>query len=130
MNRVRAVVDWGGCAHYAFTPEWIEQAQNGEYALELAETLACAFGRSTFEEWVEFAPRLSLLDQGILDQPHAPLLLINGVKDTIFPIADMYLLLEHGGPKSARFWPTGHMARTPQTEPIVMEWLERELRRP
>jgi dienelactone hydrolase len=127
-ERLCAAVNWGGCAHYAFTPEWIEQAQRGEYALELAETLASAFGLQTFEEWVEYAPRLSLLDQGILDRPCAPLLLVNGVQDTIFPIADMYLLLEHGDPKSARFYPTGHMARTPQTEPMVLDWMERRLR--
>ena len=129
-ERIRAAVNWGGCVHHAFTPQWIEQAQHGEYPLELAETLACAFGRATFEEWVEYAPRLSLLDQGILDQPCASLLLINGVQDTIFPIADMYLLLEHGSPKSARFFQTGHMARTPQTEPLVLDWLERALRNP
>ncbi len=127
-ERIRAAVNWGGCAHHAFTPEWIEQAQHGEYALELAETLACAFGRSTFEEWVDYAPRLSLLDQGILDGPCAPLLLVNGVDDTVFPIADMHLLLQHGSPKAARFFPTGHMARTPQTEPMVLDWLERALR--
>jgi hypothetical protein len=68
-----------------------------------------------------------LLDQGILDQPCAPLLLVNGVQDTVFPITDMYLLLEHGSPKTARFYPTGHMARTPQTEPMVLDWLERAL---
>ena len=123
-DRLRAAVNWGGCAHYAFTPEWIEQAQHGEYAFELAETLATAFGRSTFDEWVEYAPQLSLFDQGILDQPCAPLLLVNGVHDTVFPITDMYLLLEHGSPKTARFYPTGHMARTPQTEPMVLDWLE------
>jgi pimeloyl-ACP methyl ester carboxylesterase len=127
-ERLRAAVNWGGCAHHAFTPEWIEQAQHGEYALELAETLACAFGRSTFDEWVDYAPKLSLLDQGIVDQPCSPLLLVNGINDTIFPIADMYLLLEHGSPKSARFYPTGHMARTPQTEPMVLDWLEERLR--
>jgi esterase FrsA len=127
-DHICAAVTWGGCAHYAFTPEWIEQAQHGEYAFELAETLACAFGLSTFEEWVEYAPRLSLLDQGILDQPCAPLLLVNGVNDTVFPIADMYLLLEHGSPKTARFYPTGHMARTPQTEPMVLNWIEERLR--
>jgi pimeloyl-ACP methyl ester carboxylesterase len=127
-GRLRAAVNWGGCAHYAFTPEWIEQAQHGEYHLELAETLANAFGLSTFEEWAEYAPRLSLLDQGILDRPCAPLLLINGVQDTIFPISDMYLLLEHGDPKAARFFQTGHMARTPQTEPLVLDWMEAKLR--
>jgi esterase FrsA len=127
-DRIRAAVNWGGCAHYAFTPEWIEQAQHGEYAFELAETLACAFGLQTLEEWVEYAPGLSLLDQGILDEPCAPLLLVNGVNDTVFPIADMYLLLEHGNPKTARFYPTGHMARTPQTEPMVLDWIEEKLK--
>jgi pimeloyl-ACP methyl ester carboxylesterase len=127
-ERLRAAVNWGGCAHYAFAPEWIERAQHGEYALELAETLACAFGRSTLDDWVDYAPRLSLLDQGILDRPCAPLLLVNGVDDSIFPIADMHLLLEHGDPKAARFFPTGHMARTPQTEPLVLSWVERALR--
>lgn len=56
-GRVRAAVNHGGCAHYAFTAEWIAKAQRGEYPFELAETLACAFGRSTCEEWVEYAPR-------------------------------------------------------------------------
>ena len=42
----------------------------------------------------------------------------------------MYLLMEHGDPKAARFFPTGHMARTPQTEPMVLSWIERELRKP
>lgn len=127
-DRIRAAVNWGGCAHHAFRPEWIEQAQHGEYPLELAETLACAFGLSTLDEWVDYAPRLSLLDQGVLDQPCAPMLLVNGVNDTIFPIADMYLLLEHGSAKTARFYPTGHMARTPQTEPMVLDWMQERLR--
>jgi hypothetical protein len=56
-------VNHGGCAHYAFTPEWIEKAQDGEYAYELAETLAYAFGREGFDDWVECAtPRT----QGII----------------------------------------------------------------
>ncbi len=78
-----------------------------------------AFGLSTYEEWIEQSPKLSLLDQGILDEPCAPLLLVNGVKDSVFPITDMYLLLEHGSPKSARFFPVGHMGRTPTTEPMI-----------
>src|SRR4029450_5130156 len=49
--------------------EWIIKAQRGEYPFELAETLACAFGRSSAEEWIEYSPRLSLLDQGILNHP-------------------------------------------------------------
>ncbi|MBI2358648.1 MAG: alpha/beta hydrolase [Deltaproteobacteria bacterium] len=126
-DRIRAAVNHGGMAHYAFAADWIAKAQFGEYPFELAESLAMAFGLSTYEEWVEQSPKLSLLDQGILDEPCAPLLLVNGVKDSVFPITDMYLLLEHGSPKSARFFPVGHMGRTPETEPMIARWVQREL---
>lgn len=126
-DRLAAVVAQGGCAHYAFTPEWIAKAQHGSYAFELAETLASAFGLSTFDEWVEYCPRLSLLRQGVLEQPCAPLLLVNGTQDTIFPIEDMYLLLQHGNPKEARFYPVGHMGYTPDTNPTIIRWLASKL---
>lgn len=126
-DRIRAAVDHGGCAHYAFEPEWIARAQRGEYPFELAETLACAFGRSTYEDWVDYAPRLSLLRQGILDQPCAPLLLVNGKLDTVFPIEDLYLLLEHGSPKAARFIAdSGHMG-APGAMPAILGWLKEQL---
>lgn len=127
-EKLAAVVCQGGCAHYAFTPAWIEKAQHGSYAFELAETLASAFGRDTFEQWVEFCPRLSLLDQGVLEHPCAPLLLVNGTQDSIFPIEDMHLLLEHGSPKTARFYPVGHMGYTPDTIPTIIRWLAEKLR--
>ncbi len=126
-NRIRAAINHGGMAHFAFTSEWIAKAQHGEYPFELHEALAMAFGLSTYEEWVEYSPKLSLLRQGILDQPCAPLLLINGINDTVFPIADMYLLLEHGSPKSARFFPTGHMGWAPETLPSMVRWLQSHL---
>jgi dienelactone hydrolase len=126
-DRMLAAVCHGGCAHYAFEPRWIEKAQHGSYAFELAETLASAFGRATFEEWVEYCPRLSLLGQGVIDKPCAPLLLVNGIKDSIFPIEDMYLLLEHGGPKAARFYDSGHMGNSPTTIPTIVGWLKEKL---
>lgn len=127
-DRLAAAVVQGGCAHFAFTPEWIEKAQHGSYAFELAETLASAFGLQTFEEWVDYCPRLSLLKQGVLDQPCAPLLLVNGTEDSIFPIEDMVLLLQHGDPKTARFYPVGHMGYTPDTNPTIIRWLAARLR--
>lgn len=126
-DRVRCAVNHGGCAHFAFTPEWIERAQHGEYAYELAETLAAAFSRSTFDEWVEYCPRLSLLDQGVLDQPCAPLLCVNGTQDSIFPIQDHYLLFEHGDPKTGFFPPVGHMGNTPRTQGVIVDWMARQL---
>ncbi len=108
-DRLAAAINHGGPAHFAFTSDWIHQAAHGEYPFELAETLACAFGRATFEDWLAYAPKLSLLDMGLLDKPCAPLLCVNGVDDSVFPISDHYLLLQHGHPKSARFFPGGHM---------------------
>jgi len=122
-ERIRCAVNHGGCAHYAFTPEWIEKAQHGEYAYELAETLAFAFGQEGLDGWLDFAPKLSLLDQGILDQPCAPLLCVNGTKDSIFPIEDMWLLFAHGDPKSGWFPEVGHMGTTPRTPGVILNWI-------
>lgn len=124
---LRAAVNHGGPAHFAFTADWIVKAQSGEYPFELAETLACAFGGSTAEEWVEYSPRLSLLTQGILDRSCAPLLCVNGVNDSVFPIADMYLLLEHGDPKTARCFPGGHMGGG-NAQAVIVSWLREKLR--
>ncbi len=127
-DRIRAAINHGGCAHFAFQAEWIDKSQHGEYPLEFAETLACAFGRETIEQWVEYAPKLSLLDQGILDRTCAPLLCINGFQDSTFPIQDHFLLLEHGLPKVARFFPGGHMGHTPATIPTIANWLAETLK--
>jgi len=127
-ERIRGAINHGGCTHFAFQTEWIEKSQHGEYPLEFAETLASAFGRETFEQWVDYAPKLSLLDQGILDRPCAPLLCINGLQDSTFPINDHFLLLEHGPPKVARFFPGGHMGHTPTTIPTMANWIAEALR--
>lgn len=121
-ERIAAAVDHGGPSHFAFERDWIERSASGEYPFELAETLASAFGRVTTEEWIAFAPRLSLLRQGILQLPCAPLLLVNGTEDTVFPIADHLLLLGHGEPKSARFFPGGHMGDG-DTARVIADWL-------
>lgn len=121
--RIRAAVDHGGPAHFAFQADWIARAQTGEYPFELAETLAAAFGGSSFDDWLARAPGLSLLEQGILDRPSAPLLLINGIEDTVFPIQDMHLLMEHGDPKTVRLYPhEGHMG-SPEATRVIVDWL-------
>lgn len=125
-ERLAAAVDHGGPSHHAFERDWIERSAAGEYPFELAETLASAFGRATTEEWIAFAPRLSLLRQGILERPCAPLLLVNGVDDSVFPIADHELLLRHGDPKSARFFPGGHMGDG-DTATTIADWLAARL---
>jgi len=126
-DRIAAAVTHGGPAHFAFQPDWIARASKGEYPFELADTLASAFGRSTAKQWLDYAPRLSLLDQGILDRPCAPLLCVNGVDDSVFPIEDMYLLLRHGNAKTARFFPGGHMGHGPELFPTIVGWLKEKL---
>jgi len=126
-DRIAAAVTHGGPAHHAFQADWIARAARGEYPFELAETLAAAFGRATAAEWLDYAPRLSLLDQGILERPSAPLLCVNGVDDSVFPIEDMYLLLRHGGAKAARFFPGGHMGQSLVLFPTIVTWLVHEL---
>ena len=44
---------------------------------------------------------------GLLDKPSAPILGVNGKLDDQAPVDDIYLLMEHGSPKSARIYPQG-----------------------
>jgi esterase FrsA len=127
-DRIACAVSHGGPVHYAFEPEWMKQQERGEYPFQFFETIGFAFGRSSYEEWVEYAPRLSLLKQGILDGPSAPLLLVNGIHDSVFPIKDYYLLLEHGSPKCARFYDAGHMGFTKDTFETIMKWISEKLK--
>jgi hypothetical protein len=126
-DRIACAVSQGGPVHYAFEPEWMLKQDKGEYPFQFFETIAFAFGLSTYEEWAKYAPRLSLLKQGILDNPCAPLLLVNGIHDSVFPIEDYYLLLQHGSPKSARFYDAGHMGFTRGTEETILSWLTQRL---
>jgi pimeloyl-ACP methyl ester carboxylesterase len=126
-DKLACAVSQGGPVHYAFEMEWIEQQERGEYPFEFFETISYAFGLTGYDEWVQYAPKLSLLRQGILDKPSAPLLLVNGIHDSVFPIKDYYLLLEHGSPKCARFYEAGHMGFTRDTFETIMNWIYEKL---
>lgn len=52
---------------------------------------------------------------------------LNGKDHLQTPIADLYILLEYGNPKSARVFPGGRMGQTPQTFPTIVSWLKNEL---
>jgi esterase FrsA len=126
-ERLRAAVNWGGGVHITFTREWQEKSRNASsYLMDLMAARAAIFGGTTFEDYVARCPELSLLDQGILDQPSAPLLLVNGRHDLQNATDDIYLSLEHGDPKSARVFPGGHMGEGP-TVPTIGDWLAERL---
>src|SRR5690606_31058484 len=93
------------------------------YLMELVETRCLMLGASNDDEYLAFFKRLSLLDQGLLDRPGAPLLLVNGKEDRQCPVADIHLLIERGSPKAVRLFPGGHMGLTPQTLPTIVGWL-------
>ena len=88
------------------------------------------------EEFLDIAPRFSLKTMGLLDKPSAPLLAVNGKNDDQAPIDDVYLLMEHGNPKSARIYPEGHhMGRTPgmaydEVLKMIVGWLKEQIARP
>lgn len=123
-ERIGAAVNWGGGAHYMFQRDWIAASRYPDsYLMELVETRMMMLGANNFDEYIDGFARLSLLDQGLLDRPCAPLLLVNGKEDKQCPVADIHLLTEHGSPKSVRFFPGGHMGLTPQTLPTIVTWL-------
>ena len=140
-DRIKGAVFHGGNVHYGFQKEWLIPAfttGGATYlfgAQSLLEARCRAMGTKTLEEFLDIAPRFSLLTMGLLDKPSAPILGINGKLDDQAPVDDIYLLMEHGNPKSARIYAQGHhMGRTPgePSEHItatIVAWLRTQLRR-
>jgi esterase FrsA len=136
-KRLRGTVMHGGPIHHYFQRQWQEQGlETREYLFDLFEARAAIYpGIVTREEFFAFAPRMSLLTRGLLDTACAPMLLVNGARDTQVPIEDLYLLTRHGSPKEAWVNPQGgHMGRSASfsspmiAAQVVLPWIERALR--
>jgi dienelactone hydrolase len=138
-ERIKGAVFHGGNVHYGFQREWLVPAfttGGATYlfgAASLLDARGRAMGTKTLEEFLEAAPRFSLKTMGLLDKPSAPLLGVNGKLDDQAPVDDIYLLMEHGNPKSARIYPEGHhMGRTPgqpadEIATMIVGWLKERL---
>jgi pimeloyl-ACP methyl ester carboxylesterase len=127
-ERLRCAVNWGGGVHITFTAEWQQRSRDAaSYLMDLMPARARIFGGETFEDYVARCGELSLLDQGLLDQPSAPILLVNGRDDVQNSIDDVYLSLDHGDPKSARVFDGGHMGEGPVV-PTIVAWVTDRLR--
>ena len=134
-ERLRGSVMHGGPIHHYFQPPWLTASlSTGEYLYDYLEAKCDMHGANGLEELLVKARPFSLLDQGLLDRPSAPMLLVNGARDSQVPIADLYLLLEHGDAKDAWVNPQGgHMGRSPQwpspaiAENVLMPWMLRKL---
>ena len=138
-KRLRGAVNWGAGVHRTFQQEWLRPALTltaSQYLMgpaSLLDARSYIFGVKTLEETLEIAPSLSLVEQGLIDQPCAPLLCINGKEDDQHPISDLYLLAEHGTPKDLRIIAgAGHMGRkrgesNEEVVDIVTRWLKEKL---
>ena len=138
-KRLRGAVNWGAGVHRTFEEEWLRPALTltaAQYLMgpaSLLDARSYIFGARTLDETLEIAPSLSLVSQGLIDQPCAPLLCINGKEDDQHPISDLYLLAEHGSPKDLRIIAgAGHMGRKrgqPNDEvvKIITTWLKEKL---
>jgi esterase FrsA len=124
-DRLCGAVNWGGGIDQFFTRAWIEKSKSaGSYLMDIAPARARTVGGTTYEEYIERVAGFSLVAQGLLDKPHPPMLVVNGRHDEQVPMDDMIMMLEHGKPKAARFFPGGHMGYGPNTLPAVIAWLQ------
>lgn len=134
-DRLLGAINHGGAVHYFFQPEWqLKALGTREYMLDLFGARANVFGVKTLDEFLEYGPRMSLLINDQIDKPCAPMLVMNGAKDSQVPIADQLLLLQRGDAKEAWINPNGvHMGfgagfgpeRTIQE--IILPWLLKKL---
>ena len=110
---------------------------NREYLFDQVPALMNILeGVHTLEEMGDFLPKISLVHQGLLGKPMAPMLIIAGVNDTQVPIEDEYLLLSKGDvPKEAWINPQGaHLGRQVGVWPdprifkeVIIPWLVKTL---
>ena len=132
-QRIKAAVARGAPIHEYFQAEWQRKSWGtSEYLFGLKEARMWVYGfkEGEDEQFLAKLKTFSLETRGILNGPSAPLLVVNGEKDTQVPIADLYLLLRTGTPKFA--WVNaegGHTGRSkdfPEEKisgTVVVPWL-------
>lgn len=134
-RRLKAAVQWGGPIHYSFQEPWLRSLKEDRlYLWPFLDSIIYAHHVKDYDELLGQAPMLSLKTQGWLDKPAAPLLGINGARDTWLSIQDVYILAEGGEPKALRVLPEGgHMGRGDPgnrgSGDLVMKWIKSQLLR-
>jgi len=113
---------------------------NREYLFDQVPALMNILeGVHTLDEMGDSLPKMSLVHQGLLGKPMAPMLILAGVLDTQVPIDDEYLLLSKGDvPKEAWINPQGgHLGRQVGVWPdprifkqVIIPWLVKTLEAP
>jgi acetyl esterase/lipase len=132
-QRLRAVVVRGGPIDGYFQADWQRKSWGtSEYLFGLKEARMFVYGFKDGEDdaFLKKLATFSLDTRGILKERSAPMLVVNGEKDSQVPIADLYLLLRTGTPKFAWVNPEGgHTGRSKDfpedriTAQVVVPWL-------
>jgi pimeloyl-ACP methyl ester carboxylesterase len=137
-KRLRGAVNWGAGVHRTFQEEWLRPALTltaSQYLMgpaSLLDARSYIFGVKTLEEVLKIAPTLSLVTQGLIDQPCAPLLCINGKEDDQHPISDLYYSPSTVAQRIAHHRQRRHMGRkkgesNDEVVGIVTNWLKEKL---
>jgi len=110
---------------------------NKEYLFDQVPALMSILeGVTNLDEMAALFAKMSLVKQGLLGKPMAPMLVIGGALDTQVPISDIYLLLSKGDtPKTAWINPQGgHLGRQVKVWPdplifkqVIIPWMVRTL---
>jgi len=134
-ERLRGAVMHGGPIHHYFQPQWLGPSlESPEYLYDYLPATAALFGVETLNEVLAAAPAHSLQVRGYLGQRAAPLLLVNGARDSQIPIADVELLKATYPDSAVWINPEGgHMGRSAQWSgqrifaEVIAPWLEQAL---
>jgi esterase FrsA len=137
--RLKAVVAQSPPADATFQKDFVinKTLGNREYLFGLGAALMSIYeSAKTVDDLATIFPKMSLVAQGLLGKPTAPMLIIAGVLDTQVPISDTYLILNSGDvPKEAWINPQGgHLGRQVKVWPdpvifreVIIPWLVRKL---
>jgi cephalosporin-C deacetylase-like acetyl esterase len=138
-DRLRAVSVQSPPTDLFFTRDFLTRSLlgNREYLFDQVPALMAVFDDvHNVDEMAAMFEKMSLVKQGILGKPTAPMLVLAGAKDTQVPIADVYELLSSDDtPKDAWINPAGgHLGRQPGVWPdarifktVIIPWLVRNL---
>ncbi len=137
-DRLKAVVAQSPGVDFNYRRKIDREAMlnNREYLFGLDQVSMFLYGVKSLDEVEEIAPKMSLVNQGLIGKPTTPMLIIAGVKDTLVPMSDIYLILDNGDiPKDAWINPQGgHLGRQAGVWPdpvifkqVIIPWLARHL---
>jgi esterase FrsA len=134
-DRLKAVSVQSPPIHDDFQKEFVlgHLQGNREYLFAQAQAMMSIFDNvTTIDQLLEIFPKMSLVTQGLLEKPNAPMLVISGVLDTQVPISDTYRLLSAGEvPRTAWINPHGgHLGREKGVWPdplifreVIIPWI-------